>query len=77
MRLFFGEFVQKLSLDEEQSRQLCDEVANALLNMLESQDADSKIEATVTDFLTRRNIDADASNLTKRLSWSVKVTLNR
>jgi hypothetical protein len=52
LRLFFGEFVQKLSLDEEQSRQLCDEVANALLNMLESQDADSKIEATVTDFLT-------------------------
>jgi hypothetical protein len=74
---FLGESMQKLSLDNEQAKQLCDEVANALLNLLESQDAYSKIEATVSDFLKSHNIDADASNLASKLSWSVKVALNQ
>lgn len=69
--------MQTTSLNQKQGQELCDEIANMLLNTLEAQDIDHKVEAAVDVFLTRRNITADASELAQKLSWSIKVRLEK
>jgi len=56
---------------------LCDEIANMLLNTIEAQDIDNKVEAAVDVFLTRQKIDGDPAELARKLSWSIKVRLAR
>jgi hypothetical protein len=71
-------FLQTQSgLSAQQGQELCDEIANMLLNTIEAQDIDSKVEAAVNVFLTQQKIDADASELANKLSWSIKVRLAR
>lgn len=64
-------------LSPQQGQELCDEIANMLLNTIEAQDIDSKVEAAVNVFLTQQKINADASDLAQKLSWSIKVRLAR
>lgn len=64
-------------LNPQQGQELCDEIANMLLNTIEAQDIDSKVEAAVNVFLTQQKINADASELAQKLSWSIKVRLAR
>lgn len=64
-------------LSPQQGQELCDEIANMLLNTIEAQDIDSKVEAAVNVFLTQQKINADASELAQKLSWSIKVRLAR
>ena len=64
-------------LSPQQGQQLCDEIANMLLNTIEAQDIDNKVEAAVNVFLTQQKINADASELAQKLSWSIKVRLAR
>jgi hypothetical protein len=64
-------------LSPQQGQELCDEIANMLLNTIEAQDIDNKVEAAVNVFLTQQKINADASELAQKLSWSIKVRLAR
>jgi hypothetical protein len=75
----YGEsFLQTTSgLSEEQGQLLCDEIANMLLNTIEAQDIDNKVEAVVNVFLRRQKIDGDPAKLAKKISWSIKVRLAR
>jgi hypothetical protein len=71
-------FLQTTSgLSPQQGQELCDEIANMLLNTIEAQDIDSIVEAAVNVFLTQQKINADASELANKLSWSIKVRLAR
>lgn len=71
-------FLQTTSgLSPQQGQELCDEIANMLLNTIEAQDIDNKVEAAVNVFLTQQKINADASELAQKLSWSIKVRLAR
>jgi hypothetical protein len=71
-------FLQTTSgLSPQQGQELCDEIANMLLNTIEAQDIDSKVEAAVNVFLTQQKINADASELAQKLTWSIKVRLAR
>ncbi len=69
--------MQTSSLSQNQGQELCDEIANMLLNTIEAQDIDHKVEAAVNVFLTRQNINADPSELAQKLSWSIKVRLEK
>jgi hypothetical protein len=69
--------MQTTSLNQQQGQELCDEIANMLLNAIESQDIDHKVEAAVDVFLTKQNLTADASELAQKLSWSIKVRLEK
>lgn len=69
--------MQTTSLNQQQGQELCDEIANMLLNTIENQDIDQKVEAAVDFFLTKQNISADASGLAQKLSWSIKVRLEK
>jgi hypothetical protein len=70
-------FQTQSGLNPQQGQELCDEIANMLLNTIEAQDIDSKVEAAVNVFLTQQKINADASELAQKLSWSIKVRLAR
>lgn len=71
-------FLQATSgLSPQQGQELCDEIANMLLNTLEAQNIDHNVEAAVNVFLAQQKIDADASKLADKLSWSIKVRMER
>ncbi len=63
-------------LDANQGKELCDEIASMLLNTLESQSIDDKVEAAVNVFLAKQKFTVDPSDLAQRLSWSIKVKLD-
>lgn len=69
--------LQSTRLDQSQGQELCDEIANMLLNTIEAQNIDDKVEAAVNVFLTRQGLDADPSSLASKLSWSIKVRLEQ
>ena len=48
-----------------------------LLNTIEAQNIDDKVEAAVNVFLTKQNLNLDSAELTQKLSWSIKVRLER
>lgn len=70
-------FLESVILDKSQGQELCDEIANLLLNLIESQDVDDKVDAAVNVFLTRQKLNAEAQSLARKLSWSVKVRLEQ
>jgi hypothetical protein len=67
--------LENTNLDPAKSQELCDEIANMLINTLDAQDIDDKIDAAVNTFLTQQKLNTDPNNLTQRLSWSIKVKL--
>ena len=69
--------MQTTSLNQIQGQELCDEIANMLLNTIEAQDIDDKVEAAVNVFLTKQNLNLDSTELAQKLSWSIKVRLER
>ena len=69
--------MQTTSLNPQQGQELCDEIANMLLNTIEAQDIDHKVEAAIDVFLTKQNLTADAFQLAQKLSWSIKVRLEK
>jgi hypothetical protein len=69
--------MQTSSLNQHQGQELCDEIAHMLLNTLEAQDTNNKVEAAVNVFLIRQNLNANPSELAQKLSWSIKVRLEK
>ncbi len=69
--------MQTIRLNNDQGQELCDEIANMLLNTIESQDIDNKVEAAVNVFLTRKNLKADPAEVARNFSWSIKVRLEQ
>lgn len=48
-----------------------------LLNTLEAQNIDNKVEAAINVFLTKQNINANPAELARKLSWSIKVRMEK
>jgi hypothetical protein len=69
--------MQTARLNQNQGQELCDEIADMLLNTIEAQDIDDKVEAAVNVFLTRQKINANPAELARNLSWSIKVKLEQ
>jgi hypothetical protein len=67
--------MESLKLNKEQGQELCDEIANMLLNTIEAQDIDNKIDAAVNVFLTEQKLKGNTEDLARKLSWSVTVKL--
>lgn len=69
--------MQTTNLNQNQGQELCDEIANMILNTIEAQNIDDKVEAAVNVFLTKQNLNLDSAELAQKLSWSIKVRLER
>ncbi len=64
-------------LSDEQGKMLCDEIANRLLDRLETEDLDNEINSWISNYLSSNNINANADDIAQNITWSVKVALQR
>jgi hypothetical protein len=57
--------------------EICENVGRMLVDELDSEDVWNRVEEMLTDYLKKNSINADASELTNRFEWSVKVRLKK
>lgn len=69
--------MQSVSLNSKQSRELCDEIGSMLAVQLESDAVRNKVNRLVRDYVKQKNAEDNPAELTKKLSWSVKVVLKK
>lgn len=69
--------METLSLTDRQSKEICDNVGRMLVNELSSEEIRDKVKQTVGDYLKSKRINSEASDLTKKLDWSVNVRLKK
>jgi hypothetical protein len=69
--------MQSFSLNERQSKELCDEIGKMLLKQLDSPEVSDKVYDVISDFIEQNGLEADAEELAKKISWAVKVELEK
>jgi hypothetical protein len=69
--------MQSIKLNDKQSRELCDEIGNLLAVQLDSEVIRNKVNRLAADYVKRNDLNADAADIAKNISWSVKVSLKR
>jgi hypothetical protein len=57
--------------------EICENVGQMLVDELDSEDVWNRVEQMLADCLKNNNINMDASDLTSKLEWSVKVRLKK
>ena len=57
--------------------EICENVGRVLIEELDSDEVWSKIEQMLVDYLKNNDIKVDATDLTDKLEWSVKVKLKK
>ena len=57
--------------------EICENVGQTLIDELDTEDVWDKVEQTLSEYLKNNNINEDATDLTDRLEWSVKVKLKK
>ena len=66
-----------MSFDDKQGMEICENVGRMLVDQLDTDDVWVKVEEMLADYLKTNNIDENASDLTDKLEWSVKVKLKK
>ena len=69
--------METMSISDKQAIDICENVGRTLVDELDTEDVWSKVEQTLSEYLKTNNIKEDASNLTDKLEWSVKVKLKK
>jgi hypothetical protein len=69
--------MQSLKLNDKQSKELCDKIGNLLSVQLDSDVIRNKVNRLAADYVKRNDLNADAADIAKNISWSVKVSLKR
>ena len=69
--------MQTVRLNERQNRDICDEIGKLLATQLDSESIQSKVKRVTADYVKRNNLDVDAADIMKNISWAVKVSLKK
>jgi hypothetical protein len=69
--------METMSINDKQGVEICENVSRMLVNELDKEDVWNRVEDMLTDYLKKNNMNADASDLTDNLEWSVKVRLKK
>jgi hypothetical protein len=69
--------MQSVSLNERQSKELCDVIGKMLLKQLESSEVSDKVYDVISEYIEQNNIEVDAEGLSHKISWAVKVELEK
>lgn len=69
--------METITINDKQGMEICENVGRVLIEKLDSDDVWSKVEEILGDYLKNNDINADATDLTSRLEWSVRVKLKR
>ena len=64
-------------MSDEQAMEICENVGRTLVSDLDTEDVWNKVEQTLSEYLKSNNINEEASELTDKLEWSVKVKLRK
>jgi len=63
------------TLTDKQGNELCETVGQALVAELGAATVKGKVDKLVADYVKKNKIDISSDELSKKLRWSVKVTL--
>ena len=66
-----------MSFNDKQGIEICENVGRMLVDQLDTEDVWVKVEEMLADYLKTNDIDEEASDLTDKLEWSVKVKLKK
>jgi hypothetical protein len=69
--------METTSFNDKQGMEICENVGRMLVEELDTEDVWSKVEDMLAGYLKSNNINEDATDLTDKLEWSVKVKLKR
>ncbi len=69
--------MQSVKLNDRQSLEICDEIGKMLATQLDSDSIRNKVNRIASDYVKRKNLEADSAEIAKNISWSVKVSLKR
>ncbi len=69
--------MQSMSINDRQSRELCDEIGKALAIHLDSDVVRNKVSRIVSDYVKQKDIGDDPEKLARKISWSVKVEMKK
>jgi len=64
-------------MSDEQAMEICENGGRTLASELDTEDVWNKVEQTLSEYLKSNNINEEASELTDKLEWSVKVKLRK
>jgi hypothetical protein len=67
--------MQSVILNKRQSVELCDNIGQMLTAELDIANIQNKAKRIVTDYIKTNNLNENADNLMKKISWSVKVEI--
>jgi hypothetical protein len=67
--------MQSVSLNKRQSVELCGNIGKVLTAELDSATIQNRVRRVVADYIKANNLNENADNLMKKISWSVKVEL--
>ncbi len=73
--ILYGEKMETLNVSDKQGVEICENVGQILVEKLDSEDVWSRVEQMLAECLKNNSINIDASDLTDKLEWSVKVKL--
>ena len=66
-----------INVNDKQAMEICENVGRTLVDQLDTDEVWDKVEQTLTDYLKTNNINENATDLTDKLEWSVKVKLRK
>jgi hypothetical protein len=69
--------METLIITDTQGMEICEHVDRMLAKELDSENVWNKIKNVVADYLKNNNISTNASDLTDKLEWSVRVKLKK
>ena len=69
--------METMNMSDKQAMEICENVGRTLVDELDTEDVWTKVEQTLSEYLKNNNIQEDASDLTDKLEWSVKVKLKK
>jgi hypothetical protein len=69
--------METMNVNDNQAMEICENVSRTLVDQLDNDEVWDKVEQTLSEYLKSNNIKEDASNLTDKLEWSIKVKLKK
>ncbi len=64
-------------MNDKQAMEICENVGRTLVDQLDTNEVWDKVEQSLSEYLKSNKINEDASDLTDKLEWSVKVKLRK
>jgi hypothetical protein len=69
--------METMSMNDKHGVEICENVGRMLVDELDSDDVWNRVEEMLSEYLKNNNLNINASELTDKLEWSIKVRLKK